>query len=62
MLFKYCFKLYITQGILLHTLHGHTYTLNLHVQVYIYPLHCLLLLSLHLSILFTLREKGICPT
>lgn len=36
MLFKYCFKLYITQGILLHTLHGHTYTLNLHVQVYIY--------------------------
>lgn len=35
MLFKDCFKLYITQGILLHTLHGHTYTLNLHVQVYI---------------------------
>lgn len=35
MLFKDCFKLYITQGILLHVLHGHTYTLNLHVQVYI---------------------------
>lgn len=43
MLFKDCFKLYITQGISLHILHGHTYTLNLHVQVYIYPLHCLLL-------------------
>lgn len=35
MLFKDCFKLYITQGILLHVLHGHTYRLNLHVQVYI---------------------------
>lgn len=37
MLFKDCFKLYITQGISLHILHGHTYTytLNLHVQVYI---------------------------
>lgn len=35
MLFKDCFKLCITQGISLHILHGHTYTLNLHVQVYI---------------------------
>lgn len=52
MAFSYC----ITPGILLHVLHGPTYTLNINVQVY--QSHFLLLRSLQLSISFTLRGPG----
>lgn len=53
MALSYC----ITPGILLHVLHGPTYTLNINVQVY--QSHFKLLRSLQiLSISFTLRGPG----